>query len=209
MGTYFDSLPQSMDAPILKSLREKAQKEDVPIIQEDGLRFLKQLLILTNPKSILEVGTAIGYSTIAMASFSDAFVTTIERDEKRAKEAKKYFEEAELTSRIRLIEGDALEVDLEDLGQVDVLFIDAAKAQNIKFFERFEGLVRVGGIIVTDNLLFHGAFNKQESQTRNVKQLLRKINDFNQYILKRKGYDTVIHPIGDGMSVSIKKGGNL
>lgn len=209
MGTYFDSLPQSMDAPILKSLREKAQKEDVPIIQEDGLRFLKQLLILTNPKSILEVGTAIGYSTIAMASFSDAFVTTIERDEKRAKEAKKHFEEAELTSRIRLIEGDALEVDLEDLGQVDVLFIDAAKAQNIKFFERFEGLVRVGGIIVTDNLLFHGAFNKQESQTRNVKQLLRKINDFNQYILKRKGYDTVIHPIGDGMSVSIKKGGNL
>ena len=207
MTTYFDGLKQTIKDPILVELREKALDNGIPIIEEDGLLFLKQLLLLLKPKRIVEVGTAVGYSTIAMATFSDAFITTIERDKERANQARSHFARYELTDRITLIEEDALEVDVSRLETVDLLFIDAAKAQNIKFFEHYESLVREGGIVVTDNLLFHGAFNRKEEQTRNVKQLLRKIDDFNQYILDRPGYDTVIYQVGDGMSVSVKKGG--
>lgn len=208
MTKYFDGLKQKITDPLLVELREKAEANGIPIIEEDGLLFLKQLLLLLQPKRILEVGTAVGYSTIAMATFSDACITTIERDAVRANEAKEHFVNHQFDDRITLIEKDALEVDVSSFEPVDLLFIDAAKAQNIKFFEHFAPLVREGGLVVTDNLLFHGAFNRAEEQTRNVKQLLRKINDFNQYILERKGYDTVIYPVGDGMSVSIKKGGN-
>lgn len=207
MTKYFSSLNQDINLPVLKELRKKAVEDDVPIIQEDGLRFIRQLLTIKKPKRILEIGTAIGYSTIAMALFSDAFITTVERDEMRANEAKMNIEEAGLCDRIQLIKGDALEIDITQFKAVDILFIDAAKAQNIKFFEQYQSLVKEGGLIITDNLLFHGLFD-EEVDSRNVRQLLRKINDFNEYILDRKGYDTVIYEIGDGMSVSIKKGGN-
>ncbi len=207
MTKYFSSLNQDINLPVLKELRKKAVEDDVPIIQEDGLRFIRQLLTIKKPKRILEIGTAIGYSTIAMALFSDAFITTVERDEMRANEAKMNIEEAGLSDRIQLIKGDALEIDITQFKAVDILFIDAAKAQNIKFFEQYQSLVKEGGLIITDNLLFHGLFD-EEVDSRNVRQLLRKINDFNEYILDRKGYDTVIYEIGDGMSVSIKKGGN-
>lgn len=207
MATYYDSLNQEIDHPVLKALRKKALDDHIPIIQEDGLRFIKQLIAMNKPKRILEIGTAIGYSTIAMALFSDAFITTIERDEERSVEAKKHINDAGLSHRIELIEGDALEVASSSLNMVDILFIDAAKAQSINFVEQFGSLVKPGGLIITDNLLFHGLFD-QEVESRNVRQLLRKINDFNQYILQKEGYDTVIYQIGDGMSVSIKKEAN-
>jgi len=206
VARYFASLVQDINLPVLNELRKKALEDDIPIIQEDGLRLIRQLLLITKPTRILEIGTAVGYSTIAMALFSDAFITTIERDELRAKEALINFKNAHLEHRIKLIEGDALLLDVRDFEKVDVLFIDAAKAQSIHFFEQYESLVKEGGLIITDNLLFHGLFD-EEVESRNVRQLLRKINDFNEYILEKKGYDTVIYEIGDGMSVSIKKGG--
>ena len=206
MDKYFETLTQEIDVPVLNELRQKALEHDIPIIQEDGLRFIKQLLILTKPKRILEIGTAIGYSTIAMALFSDASITTIERNQERAKEAIQNMKQAGVFSRITLLEADALEVDANSLEEVDILFIDAAKAQSIKFFEQYESLVKDGGLIITDNLLFHGLFN-EKIESRNLRQLLRKIDDFNQYILQKEGYDTVIYQIGDGISVSIKKGG--
>jgi predicted O-methyltransferase YrrM len=208
VSKYFESLPQELDVPVLIELRKKALEHEIPIIQEDGLRFIKQLLFLTKPTRILEIGTAIGYSTIALALFSDANITTIERDQERALEAIRNFSDAGVSSRITLLEEDALTIDISALDDIDILFIDAAKAQSINFVEKYESLVKPGGMIITDNLLFHGLFDKEVS-SRNLRQLLRKINDFNQYILQKEGYDTVIYQIGDGMSVSIKKGGNL
>jgi predicted O-methyltransferase YrrM len=90
------------------------------------------------------------------------------------------------------------------LGEFDLIFIDAAKSQSIKFFEKYETLLTDKGVIVTDNLLFHDLFN-QEVRDRNLRQLLRKIDTFNKYVVEKEGYNTYIYTLGDGMSLSIKE----
>ncbi len=204
MSKYFNQLPIKETNHALVSLRAVAEKDNVPIITKEGMRFLQQLIMLTNTKSILEIGTAIGYSALAMTSVqSDLSITTIERDPAMIIQAKKHFAAYDTHNQITLIEGDALKIDYTGPA-LDMIFIDAAKAQSIKFFERFEQYLNPGGIIVTDNLLFHGLFD-ETGHSKNVTNLLKKIDDFNQYILTKESYDTAIYQLGDGMSVSIKK----
>ena len=188
----------------LVSLRAFAEVNKVPIITEEGINFLIQLIKLRNVKRVLEIGTAIGYSSIAMAYHTDATITSIERDEAMYNYAKNNVSEAKLEDKIDIIFKDALEVDETTLQEVDLIFIDAAKAQSIKFFEKYETILSKTGIIVTDNLLFHGLVN-QEVRDRNLRQLLRKIDTFNKWVVQKEGYDTFIYEIGDGMSVSIRR----
>lgn len=188
----------------LVSLRMFAEDNKVPIITEVGLNFLIQLIKLRNVSTILEIGTAIGYSSIAMALKTDVTITTIERDIKMYDIAKKNVLNSNLEDRIDIIYKDALEVDETVLNSVDLIFIDAAKAQSIKFFEKYEKLLTSKGIIVTDNLLFHNLVD-QEVKDRNLRQLLTKIDRFNKWVVEKQGYDTYIYEIGDGMSVSIKR----
>jgi predicted O-methyltransferase YrrM len=204
MSNYFNQLPIKETNQPLVSLRAVADKNDVPIITKEGMRFLQQLITLTKTKTILEVGTAIGYSALAMASVhDDVSITTIERDPAMIAQAKDHFKQYDTHNQITLIEGDALEIDYKGPA-LDLIFIDAAKAQSIKFFERFEAYLNPGGIIVTDNLLFHGLFD-EAGHSKNVTNLLKKIDTFNHYILNKETYDTAIYQLGDGMSVSIKK----
>lgn len=188
----------------LVSLRAFAEQNKVPIITEEGINFLIQLIKLRNVKRVLEIGTAIGYSSIAMAYHTDVSVTSIERDEEMYNRAKNNVLKANLDNKIDIIFNDALEVDESTLKTVDLIFIDAAKAQSIKFFEKYETILSETGIIVTDNLLFHGLVN-QEVRDRNLRQLLRKIDTFNKWVVEKEGYDTFIYEVGDGMSVSIKR----
>jgi predicted O-methyltransferase YrrM len=197
----------SLNSPLndsLVPLFKYAKNKKVPIITEEGRLFLLQLIQLTNAKRFLEIGTAIGYNACSIAMNTSCEVVTIERDETMILQAHKNIKALGLSDRITVIEQDALEVDVDTLGTFDMIFIDAAKAQYIKFFERYERLLTAGGVIVTDNLLFHGLIN-QDVNSRHLRQLLTKIDRFNQYIKTKKGYNTVVYQIGDGMSVSIKR----
>lgn len=190
--------------PILVSFRQFAEENDVPIITYEGLQFLVQIIQLRGIKNVLEIGTAIGYSSIAMVLKTGVTVTTIERKDEMVQLARENFTKAGVEEKITLIHQDALEVDESTLGKFDMIFIDAAKSQSIKFFEKYEALLSDKGVIVTDNLLFHDLFN-QEVRDRNLRQLLRKIDTFNKYVVEKEGYNTYIYTLGDGMSLSIKE----
>lgn len=202
--SYLKQINKKETNELLVSLRAFAIEHKIPIITEEGINFLIQIIKLRNIKSVLEIGTAIGYSSIAMAHHTGVSVTTIERDEEMYNHAKNNVSKAHLQGKIDILFKDALDVDESLLKQVDLIFIDAAKAQSIKFFEKYEKLLSEKGIIVTDNLLFHGLVT-QEVRDRNLRQLLRKIDNFNKWVVEKEGYDTYIYEIGDGMSVSIKR----
>ncbi len=189
---------------LLVSLRLFAGEENIPIMSEDGVKFITQLALLKNAKHILELGTAIGHTSIYLAQNTKAFITTIERDIDMVSLAKKNIDKAKLNDRIRVIHDDALYVDPELIGPFDMIVIDAAKAQNQFLFERFETRLNKNGLIIVDNLRFHDIAVK-EATSKQLRALLRKIQEFQTYVLNRKEYTTVIYPLGDGMSVSIRK----
>ena len=190
-------------------MKQYAQDFDVPIIQDQGLELMLQLLRIKQPQSILESGTAIGYSSLMMARhLPNTHIVSIERDPKRYNEAIAYHERSTIKEQVTLIEADALEIANEELPiqKYDVIFIDAAKAQYQKFFEKYEPLLKEDGMIISDNLIFHGhIFDNNQKQSRNLKQLVRKINRYNDWLANHPNYDTLLLPIGDGVAISLKK----
>lgn len=190
-------------------MKQYAQDFDVPIIQDQGLELMLQLLRIKQPQSILEIGTAIGYSSLMMARhLPNTHIVSIERDPKRYNEAIAYHERSSIKEQVTLLEADALEIANEELPiqKYDVIFIDAAKAQYQKFFEKYEPLLKEDGMIISDNLIFHGhIFDNNQKQSRNLKQLVRKINRYNDWLANHPNYDTLLLPIGDGVAISLKK----
>ena len=190
-------------------MKQYAEEFDVPIIQDQGLELMLQLLRIKQPQSILEIGTAIGYSSLMMARhLPNTHIVSIERDPKRYNEAIAYHERSTIKEQVTLIEADALEIANEELPiqKYDVIFIDAAKAQYQKFFEKYEPLLKEDGMIISDNLIFHGhIFDNNQKQSRNLKQLVRKINRYNDWLANHPNYDTLLLPIGDGVAISLKK----
>jgi predicted O-methyltransferase YrrM len=201
---YLNQINKKETNKTLVSLRSFALENNVPIITLEGINFLNQIIKINNAKKILEIGTAIGYSSINMALNSNANIVSIERDEKMYKLAQKNIKEINLQSQISVILEDALETNELQLGKFDLIFIDAAKAQSINFFNKYKSILSDKGIIITDNLLFHGLINR-EVKSRDLKQLLRKIDNFNKFVVEQDDFDTYIYEIGDGMSLSIKK----
>ena len=189
----------------IKKIKEYAKLENVPIMQDDGIEFLTTFIIKNQVKTVLEIGTAIGYSAIKMAlSSPNLKIVSIERDEKRYLEAVKNIKKMQLEDRITLIFKDALDVKLED--KFDLIFIDAAKSQSIHFFEQFERNLNDRGYIVTDNLNFHGyVFKKEEEiKSKNLRALVRKIKDYHKYLEENTKFKTKFYDIGDGISVSYR-----
>lgn len=202
---YLNGINKKETSELLVSLRLFALENDVPVVTNDGIHFLNQIIKLRNVKNILEIGSAIGYSSINMAIHNkDVSITTIERSQEMIIRAKENIKKSGLQDRITLVEGDALEVDESTLGQFDLIFIDAAKAQSSKFFNKYKPNLTNHGVVVTDNLIFHGLV-VAEIKEKNLKQLVRKIDAFNHFIVEQEDFDTYIYNIGDGMSVSIKK----
>lgn len=190
---------------IVKEIRTYAKENNVPIMLDDGIEFLTKYIVENKINTVLEIGTAIGYSAIMMALANpNIIVTTIERDEKRYLEALKNIKKLNLENRITLIFNDALDVNIE--GKYDLIFIDAAKAQSIKFFEKFERNLNPGGVIVTDNLEFHGLVKKKEEEieSRNLRALVRKVKEYINFLKANDRYETEFLSIGDGISVSKK-----
>ena len=191
---------------LINQMKDYAEEYNVPIMLDEGINFIRNYIAKNNIKNILEIGTAIGYSAIMMATVNkDITITSIERDEKRYLEAIKNIKKAKLEDRIHLIYKDALEVEVSEF--YDMIFIDAAKAQNIKFFERFTPHLVPNGTVITDNMSFHGLVNQDDSQieSRNVRQLVRKIKNYKEFLENNKKYRTQFLEIGDGLAISVKK----
>ena len=191
---------------LITEMEEYAEKESVPIIQKQSLEYLNNYIEEKKVKSVLEIGTAIGYSAICMAiNNPNITITTIERDKNRYLEAVKNVKKSNLESRITLVFNDALNVKLDK--KYDLIFIDAAKAQNIKFFEKFEKNLNKEGTIITDNIFFHGYtyMDPEKIESRNVRAIARKIRLYIDYLEEKEEYETEIKEIGDGISVTRRK----
>lgn len=191
----------NMDDIILE-IENYAQINDVPIMQKRGINFLCELIKDNKIKNILEIGSAIGYSSIKMALVDkDIKVTTIERDLNRYKEAVNNIKRCNLEEQINIILGDALETNIE--GMYDLIFIDAAKAQYIKFFNKYKENLNKNGIILSDNMSFHGLVEEKERiKNKNLRQLVNKIKRYIVFLEENTEFKTEFYKVGDGIAVS-------
>jgi len=190
----------------IKEIKKYALDNKVPIMVDDGIDFLTTFIIKNQINSVLEIGTAIGYSAIMMALANPNLkITTIERDHERYLEALKNIKKFDLEDRITLVFHDALEASIE--GNFDMIFIDAAKGQYIKFFEKYELNLKEQGYIITDNMDFHGLVDKTDAEieSRNLRALVRKIRDYRTFLLNHQNYNVEFFNIGDGIAVAKKK----
>lgn len=191
---------------VIKEMERYAEANNVPIIERDSIEFIRKYIKINNVKSILEIGTAIGYSAIKMAEIDPKLeITTIERDEKNYREAVKNVNDCGMDQQINIVFNDALDVNLAG-HKYDLIFIDAAKGQYIKFFEKFQNYLNPDGIIITDNLKFHGLVeNKEKIESKNVLGLVNKIEKYIEFLNENEEFITKFYDIGDGISVSFRK----
>lgn len=191
---------------IIEEIEAYAESENVPIIEKDSIKFINKLIDLNKTKTVLEIGTAIGYSAIMMAIENPNIqITTIEKDEKRYIEAIKNIKKCELENRIEVVFQDALEVNMSGL-KYDLIFIDAAKGQYQRYFEKFQYYLNEGGVIITDNLKFHGLVgNKEQAGSKNVEKLVEKIENYIDFLKTNQDFVSKFYEVGDGLAVSIRK----
>ena len=191
---------------LILEMEEYASEHNVPIIEKDSIKFIMKFIKVNNIKNILEIGSAIGYSSILMASVApDVTVTTIERDNTRYMECLKNVKKCNFEQKINVVFQDALEVNLTNV-KYDMIFIDAAKGQYIKFFEKFKYFLNDNGIIISDNLKFHGYVGKsKEIESKNLRGLAEKIENYIEFLKDNKEFETNFYVVGDGLSVSVKK----
>ena len=187
-------------------IEKYAEEENVPIIEKQSIAYIMKYIQDNNIKSILEIGSAIGYSTILMASAkTDVYVTTIERDEKRYMQCLKNVKECEMDKKINVVYQDALELNLPEDTKFDMIFIDAAKGQYTRFFEKYKYFLKDNGTIITDNIKFHGYVGHSDTiDSSNLKSLVQKIESYIDFLKNNTEFTTTFYDIGDGLSVSKK-----
>ena len=186
----------------MKELEEYAMINKIPIMQKDGILYLCNYIKENNIKKILEIGSAIGYSSIMMANVNnDIKITTIEKDKDRYEIAvsniKKYHKE----EQINIIYKDATEIEITD--KFDLIFIDAAKGKNTFFFNKFKDNLNNNGTIITDNLSFHGLVeNENLVKTKNQKGIVKKIKNYISFLDNNTEFNTTYIPVGDTIAIS-------
>lgn len=193
----------------LNQIEEYALERHIPVMQKEGILFLICKLREMNAKSCLEIGSAIGYSSMMMAiNVNELKIDTIELNDERYQEAVMNIQKHQLENRISIFHDDALTFDESKLNYqpYDCLFIDAAKAQYQKFFEKYISFVKDDGIVIVDNLDFHGMiFDIDHIKNRNTKQLVKKIKRFKDWIFNHEDYDVHYYAVGDGICVIRRK----
>ncbi len=190
-------------------MEQYAKEKNVPIIEKDSIAYIMKYIKANNVKNILEIGSAIGYSAILMASASkEVKVTTIERDELRYMECLKNVKKCGFDKEVNVVFQDALEVNLKGVAY-DLIFIDAAKGQYKKFFEKFKYFLSPTGVIITDNLKFHGYVGKKDTiDSKNLRGIVDKIESYVEFLKNNDEFTTEFIDIGDGLSVSRRKNEN-
>ncbi len=189
---------------LIDEIREYGIKNDVPIMSVESIETITKIIKENNIHSILEIGTAIGYSTICLASIDGINkITSIERDNDRFEIAKSNVEKSNLNN-INLIFGDATDIEIND--KYDLVIIDAAKSQNRRFFDKYKNNLNDNGIIIIDNLDFHGYVGKsKEIKSRNLRQMVRKIEKFIEFLDTNTEYSVEYIEVGDRLGVCKKK----
>lgn len=205
--TYINSL-DSGNTPLLEEIEAEAKKNYVPVIRKEMQSFLKSMLALKRPERILEVGTAVGFSALLMEEYNPVpcRITTIENYEKRIPIAQENFKHAGKEKEITLIPGDATEVlkTLED--PYDFLFMDAAKGQYINFLPDILRLMKPGSLLVSDNVLQEGdIIESHYAVTRRNRTIHKRMREYLYELTHNDSLTTSVLPIGDGVTISIKK----
>ena len=205
LTTYIHSL-ESDNSPFLEELRVSAKENDVPIIRRETESFIKVLLSIKRPKKILEIGTAIGYSSIFMASCGENDIVTIENYEKRIIEAEKNIKAAEMGNRIHLMKGDACEIIKTLEGSFDLIFLDAAKGQYIEMLPDLLRLLAPEGILLADNVLQDGELTQSRFITeRRQRTIHERMREFLWEVKHNETLETCVMTVGDGLSLSVRK----
>lgn len=200
-----NTIPQSTG--FLKELEDYADERYIPIIQREVKGFLASLLEYKRPKRVLEVGAAIGYSSIFFSGYlaEGGEIITLEKDEKYASIARENIKKAGKEDVIRLIEGAAEETILTVDGELDMVFLDANKSQYRHYFDVIFPKLKKGGIIICDNILYKGMTANDKLLPRKHYAIVNHIRDFLDFLCKHEALTTSIIPIGDGMAISVKK----
>ena len=195
-----------MNKEELLKIKQKALEDNIPIIMDDTLEVIAEILVKIKPKRILEIGTAVGYSAMCFSEYlqEEGRIDTIERDEDRIAQAKENFVKVGVEDKIKLYEGDAVEI-LPTLNETyDMVFIDAAKGKYPFFLEQALRMLNDKGVIFADNILYKGYvmsdYNKHKQRTavRNLREYIAKVNE-------NANLDTKILEVGDGLAISYKK----
>ena len=189
----------------MEKLEIYARENNIPIMQKDGIIYLCNYIKENNIKSILEIGSAIGYSSIMMANIDkDIRVTTIEKDIERYNIAVSNINEYNLNNQINIIHGDACDVDFED--KFDLIFIDASKGKNTLFFNKFKDNLNKNGTIITDNLSFHGLVEDNNLiKTKNQRGIVNKIKSYIDFLDNNDEFITTYTTVGDTIAISKRR----
>lgn len=206
-AVFIDSLDGG-NTPFLDEIEKYALENRVPIVRKSTQSLLKFLVALSKPKKILEVGTAIGFSTLLLSEYGpeDCRITTVEKYRKRIPLARENFRRAGREDRITLLEGDAAEI-LPGLTETyDMIFMDAAKGQYIHFLPDVLRLLTPGGLLVSDNVLQEGdVIQSRYAVTRRNRTIHARMREYLYELKHREDLETVLLPVGDGVTLSVKR----
>ena len=192
-----------MNSVELEKIKKKALENKVPIIMDDTLEVVAKILTEIKPNKILEIGTAVGYSAICFSEYlqENGKIDTIERDTERVKEARENIKKAEVEDKINIYEGDAVEILPTLNDEYDVVFIDAAKGKYPFFLNQALRMIRQGGVIIADNVLYKGYvmsdYNKHKQRTA-----VRNLREYIAEITNNDKLETKILEVGDGLAIS-------
>ena len=206
MLTFIDAMDRG-NTPFLDEIERYAVETEVPIIRRPTQQLIKFLLALTRPHNILEVGTAIGFSALLMGEYAPqgCHITTIEKYEKRIPIARENFKKAGKEDQITLLEGDAADVLKTLEGSYDLIFMDAAKGQYIRFMPEIMRLLAPGGLLISDNVLQDGdVIESRFAVTRRNRTIHSRMRDYLYELTHHAQLETVILPVGDGVTLSVK-----
>lgn len=205
LDLYLESLGMG-NTGFVAELEEQARREAVPVIRRGTQNLLRVLLGALKPETVLEVGTAVGFSCIYICSHSDARVVTIEKDPVRARIAAGNFRRAGIGERVRLLEGDAGAVLPGLEGPFDLIFLDAAKGQYITWFPELLRLLSRGGMLLSDNVLQEGTtLDSRYAVERRKRTIHRRIRGYLQALAECRELETTVLPVGDGLALSVRK----
>ena len=194
---------------LCESIASKARKEEIPVIKRETGALLKTMVALKQPRAILEVGTAVGYSALLMAGVmpDSCRITTIEKYGPRILAARENFKKAEVEDRVTLMEGDAGEILKSLKGPYDFIFMDAAKGQYPVFLPDVLRLLKTGGILVSDNVLQDGdIIESRFAVTRRNRTIHSRMREYLYELKHNENLETAVLPVGDGVAVSVWKG---
>jgi len=201
---YLSSLRTPPD-DLLKEMEDFADEKKIPILDWKAAELLEQIIMIKQPKKILEIGTAIAYSSIRMARKlkSKACLDTIEKSKNNIKLAAEYIKRAEMEHLINILEGDALEIMPKLEGHYDLIFLDADKQDYEKLFYYSLMLLKKGGVLFVDNLLWYG-YPAAKTVPKSFQRSTKFIREFNKLFVNHSNLNASIYPIGDGVGVGIK-----